>query len=333
MGVTGLRARLQQAGAERAHAWALHRQGQDALPLTLSNRRIYILPTRAGAGLAGLLLILLLAGLNYSNNLALLLTFLLAGVQGVALVLCHRQLLGLQVLQVHAAPVHVGQTLGISLRLKMPAGAAAEDLCGFLRTDGTRHSAVTATEPTLAVLTLHTPAQVRGRWRLPTVGLETRAPLGLFRAWVWLHLNIETLIYPAALGTLPPPAGTGTQDVGNVGQIGQDEWLQLRPWRDGEALRQVAWKTYARGGPLQVTEYGSPAGGPWELDLAQVPLPRLEQRLSQLTQWLISAEQQGQPYSLRLPELTLPASIGPPHQRQCLTALALYGHAPASESV
>ena len=54
---TGLRAALQQQLSLRAGAWALRRQGQDRLPLTLDSRRIYILPTRAGWGLAALLLV------------------------------------------------------------------------------------------------------------------------------------------------------------------------------------------------------------------------------------------------------------------------------------
>ncbi len=50
----------------------------DTPPLTLQARRIYILPTRAGVTAAGLLFLMLLAGMNYSNSLALLLCFMLS---------------------------------------------------------------------------------------------------------------------------------------------------------------------------------------------------------------------------------------------------------------
>ena len=325
---TGLRAALQQQLSLRAGAWALRRQGQDRLPLTLDSRRIYILPTRAGWGLAALLLVLLVAGLNYNNNLALLLTFLLAGVQGVALVLCHRQLLGLRLQQVTLAPAHVGQSLSISLRLHPGPGVDAADLHGFIRQAGARTGTAAASGHPDALLTLSAPALIRGRWQLPALGLETRAPFGLFRAWVWLHLDEATVVYPAAVGALPLAGSAGEDDGAAADRSGQDEWQQLRPWREGDPLRQVAWKAYARGGPLQVAEYSAQTGSPLLLDLAQVPLPDLEQRLSQLCRWALTAEQQGRRFGLRLPEITLPPDQGAAHLHRCLNALALHGTAP-----
>jgi uncharacterized protein (DUF58 family) len=322
-----LRAALRQQLAVQAGAWALRRQGRDRLPLTLDSRRIYILPTRAGWGLAALLLVLLVAGLNYNNNLALLLTFLLAGVQGVALVLCHRQLLGLRIDQVTLTPAHVGHSVSISLTMHPEPSVDAADLHGFIRHAGTRTASAAASGHPDARLILSVPAWVRGRWQLPTLGLETHAPFGLFRAWVWLHLDAATVVYPAAVGALPLAGSAGEDDGVAADRSGQDEWRQLRPWREGDPLRQVAWKTYARGGPLQVAEYSAQAGGPLLLDLARVPLPNLEQRLSQLCRWALTAQQQGRRFGLRLPQVTLPPDQGAAHLHRCLSALALHGTA------
>ena len=56
---------------------------QSRLPLTdsitLTQRNVYILPTRPGLMLALTLLVLLVASINYQLNLGYLLTFLLAG--------------------------------------------------------------------------------------------------------------------------------------------------------------------------------------------------------------------------------------------------------------
>ena len=84
------------------------RQGPDQLPVSLARRRLYILPTRAGLAFAALLFLMLLAGLNYANSLALLLTFLLGGFALVVMQQCHRNLLGLSVIAVHAPPVFAG---------------------------------------------------------------------------------------------------------------------------------------------------------------------------------------------------------------------------------
>jgi fatty acid desaturase len=50
------------------------------LPLRLKRRQIYILPTRAGMVFAFFLLAMLVAAINYTNNLAFLLTFLLGSI-------------------------------------------------------------------------------------------------------------------------------------------------------------------------------------------------------------------------------------------------------------
>ncbi|HEY2416490.1 MAG TPA: hypothetical protein VGH84_01120, partial [Steroidobacteraceae bacterium] len=103
---SGFRAR---ARLERAvSAWARSRQGEDQAPLTLQSRRIYVLPTRTGLVAAALLFVMVLAGLNYQNNLALLLSFLLCGVALVSMYECHRTLSGLQIssAQVEATFAH-----------------------------------------------------------------------------------------------------------------------------------------------------------------------------------------------------------------------------------
>jgi hypothetical protein len=61
------------------------------------------------------------------------------------------------------------------------------------------------------------------------------------------------------------------------------------------------------------------------LDFTQLQALPLEQRLSQLTQWVLDCERLGETYSLRLPQQTLPPGHGIAHQRACLEALGLYG--------
>src|SRR5438874_10032894 len=87
---------------ESAAAWMRRRQGVDLLPVALERRRLYILPTGTGVAFAALLFLMLIAGLNYGNSLALFLTFLLGAFALVAMQQCHRNLLGIAVLTVSA---------------------------------------------------------------------------------------------------------------------------------------------------------------------------------------------------------------------------------------
>ena len=62
---------LRQAAINQLRARVIRRHGRDSLPISINRRRIYILPTRFGFMLGGILAAMLVAGLNYNSNLAL----------------------------------------------------------------------------------------------------------------------------------------------------------------------------------------------------------------------------------------------------------------------
>src|SRR5260221_8250743 len=83
----------------------------EALPAALDRHRIYTLPTRFGMFLAALLSTMLLGALNYNNNPALLLGFLLAASAQPSLHVTHLSLSGVRLCGARAAPVHPGDPL------------------------------------------------------------------------------------------------------------------------------------------------------------------------------------------------------------------------------
>src|SRR5262245_11181866 len=93
---------------KRIASWARRRQGPDAPPVELNSRRVYILPTRVGIGFGLMLLVMLIAGINYGNSLALFLTFMLAGFGLVTMHQCHRNLVRTIFVSAAAAPTFAG---------------------------------------------------------------------------------------------------------------------------------------------------------------------------------------------------------------------------------
>jgi uncharacterized protein (DUF58 family) len=160
------------------------------------------------------------------------------------------------------------------------------------------------------------------------VRLEQRAPFGLFKAWAWLHVEDSARVWPHPAGARALPLVAGERSGLDTRLAGLDEWAGLRPFRDGDSPRQVAWKAYARGAPLLVREYQDPRGAERVLDYARLSGIDPEARLSQLAAWVIAADRDGDAWALRLPSTVLPAAHGPAHRRACLDALALHGFAP-----
>jgi uncharacterized protein (DUF58 family) len=302
------------------------RQGIDQLPVSLQRRRLYILPTRAGAAFAGLLLLMLVAGLNYANSLALFLTFVLIGFALVVMQLCHRNLLGTEVAAALAPAVFAGGAGRLLVTLDNPSALARARIQAALPAGAAREAQLAP--GARGELELLVAAPLRGRVLLESVRFSTTYPFGLFRAWTWLHTPLEMLVYPRPHGSRPVPQQGGARS-GRLGLPagGADEWAGLRPFRDGDSPRQVDWKAYAREAPLLVKEYTQASGELLEFDFGALAPLDTEARLSQLARWIVDAETRGERYGLVLPQQRFAPDRGPQHRHRCLAALALFGPA------
>jgi uncharacterized protein (DUF58 family) len=163
---------------------------------------------------------------------------------------------------------------------------------------------------------------------VPTITVETRFPLGLFRAWsVWRPAG-EVIAWPrpetpaAALPLSHPQATEGHHQRRSSG----GEFDGVRGWRRGDSMRQVVWKKVARTGELVSRDSTSSVSRELWLDwtAAQVAGGGLEERLSRLTAWILAAEKAGQPWGLHLPQRDIAPAIGDAHRVAALERLALW---------
>lgn len=312
---------------KRMATWIRQRQGEDTLPLTLQRRRVYILPTRAGYGFLLLLLLMLIAGLNYANSLALFLTFLLSGFVLVAMHLCHRNLLGASLYAAVAPPTFATCPGCLRLTLENTADLPRYHLESGVSSEPTRAADVAARSRQHIDLAVAAPK--RGLITLDRLRLTTTHPFGLFRTWTWIHAPITMLVYPRPFGPLPMPSESGRKSgTRSQGYSGADEWHGLRAFRDGDSPRQVDWKAYAREGPLLVKEYSASGSELRVFDFRQVESLGTEARLEQIARWVVDAEEHGDRYGLELPGVHITPDRGPNHRHRCLAALALYGLEP-----
>jgi uncharacterized protein (DUF58 family) len=319
-----LRQRLRESFNRRMRRWSIRRHGEDRLPLTLHRRRVYILPTGFGVLYGFILFGMLLAGLNYNNNLALALAFTLAALGVVAMHFCHRNLAGLELKAIEAEPLFAGESG--ALRVELLNSSRLERLDIELRAgDG---AAVVLSIPAGERVSCRVPveAQRRGRNLITRLAFETRFPLRLFRAWAWAYDCAEFIAYPKPLGNAPPPliepAQSGRHDTPSAGD---EDFAGLREYRRGDSPRSVSWKAYARTAQLLSKEYSGAARRWLFLDLASAPGVDVEARLSQVTRWVVDAERAADAYALALPGVRVDLGLGAAHRRRCLLALALHG--------
>jgi uncharacterized protein (DUF58 family) len=304
--------------------WARRRQGLDVPPFTLQSRRIYILPTPLGVGFGVMLLVMLIAGINYGNSAAMFLTFLLGGFALVSMHQCHRNLLRASFISAAAPPTFADKhgTLRVTLSNDARFMRYGVEVSALESARASMDIPVNGSAHTDVVL----PLSKRGVLRIDRLHVSTSYPYNLFRAWAWVHLPVEVVVYPRAHGPLPMPMDSGQKSGPRTLAIaGSDEWRGLRPFRDGDSPRQVAWKAYARGAPLLVKEYSALGAELRLFDFSKLQSLDIETRLEQLARWVVEAESRGERYGLTLPGYQFEPDSGPQHRHECLAALALYG--------
>jgi uncharacterized protein (DUF58 family) len=310
----------------RFERWILRRvrrlRGTQSLPFTLEYRLVYVLPTRFGVWFGLLLAITALGGLNFNNNMALLLGFVLAAVAQLTTLLAYRNIAGLTVGRICAAPVFAGETARFRVYLDNQ-----EERHRFAVQITSASSADTRDmEPGQSrALVLQQASSERGWMVMAPFNIENRYPLGLFRAWSIVIPDAACLVYPRPAPSPPPLPRAGRGDSG-AAQPGEGENFHgLREYRTGDPLRRVAWRASARHDRLysRLTEISRNEA--CELDWKLLGGHDTEQRLSILTAWVMAAERQQLPYSLSLPDQSVARGLGDEHRDTCLQLLALYG--------
>ena len=309
------------------HRFSLSRflkgEGPESGPIHLVQRRVYIFPSKRGLFFAVAGLVMLVGALNYNNSLGFLLVFLLASLSIVAILHTYRNLLHLKINVGNIAPVFCGDIVRVpvildnnhypnrySIRLDFPGGQT-------LFTDIVSNHWIRV-EPTLR-------SSKRGRHQLDRFTVSTIFPLGLFKAWSHAQFKTQYLVYPTPdkQHELPRESLFHFNLTGDTGN-GCDDFAGLRNYQQGDSLRHVHWKTYAREQGMYTKQFGGDRAEELWLDWETLSDLETEDRLSRLTRWVLDADAKQYNYGLRLPDQQIELGHGPAHRHRCLEALALY---------
>lgn len=304
----------------------LRHAGTDASGVArLGPRTVFILPTAFGYLYTLLVASLLIAAFNYLNNLVMGLSFMLAGMGLVGMVQTWRNLVGLEIRVLEPQPVFAGQIARFPVSLhKTSAGGASLALRLDRGTPTPADLSASASASALCEL----PARSRGLLKPRRLVIESRYPLGLFRAWSIVVPGSCGLVYPAPLPDSARPSPAGGQGGSEAASHDGDDFAGLRLHRRGEPLHRVDWKAMARSGELHTKVFVSEARTPERIAWDDTPAGDAEIRLSMLTAWVLDAVHENRPFSFHLPDLDIATDQGQAHGERCLRALALHGLSP-----
>lgn len=318
-------------------------------------RNIYVVPTQAGFGLIGIILLTLVAAINFQNSLIYIVSFWLGSLLLVNVLYSYRNLNGLQLELLGPEPCFAGQQCLVSLRAsgrgdkesiyigwkeidlamidlavvdKRGGDKRGGDKRGADKRGPGKHEATADAAGTLEFQVAY-PAPMRGRLQPPRLDVFTRYPAGLVVSWAYARLDIQAIVYPhpqlmdenQLIGRADESAEEGRELAGGV-----SDFSGMRPYQEGDSPRRIHWAKYAQTGKLYSKVFVDYEQHDLWLDWATLTSATIEQRLSHLCARVLQLSEQQQRFGLRLPGKTLSPDTGGAHRAACLTALALYPH-------
>jgi len=242
--------------------------------------RRWVTPAYAGLLLLGLNIFLFAAAVNSMAGWLYVITGLILGLLVVAAILPPRHLRGLVLERGAVEPVYAGDRLRLSLLVTNATSSLRSGLQVWDRLPRALWSPIQGEHPQQAIAEIlprdtycwqyELTPQRRGVYTWQQVSVRTASPLGLF--WCQRQMSVPTqlVVYPQVLPLQRCPL------LDQLGQELSQDWRDrqhhlhvaqegitrsLRPYRWGDPLRLVHWRTSARYGELRVREFDTFSGG------------------------------------------------------------------------
>ncbi len=300
----------------------------DTLPLTIHHERVYILPSTRGIAFIGVLAIMLMASINYSLNLGYALCFILIGLFCSCLLSTYRNLV--QVKFVHAAANDTFEDTPLVYKIilsdeRKRARCSIRICCEQsddtfdIKANGTAEANLLIKEPK------------RGIHSLGRLTISSDFPLGLWRAWGYVHTPVTAHVYPkpehptVALNNQTSESGGKSKP-----RVGEQEYQGLKTYENTDSPAHVAWKQAASGRGMYSKKFEA------ETEQQQVSIRwqdtpsnlAIEQRLSRMASWVNKAISENSIYTFELPggdfSNSQKSRSGAAYGKSCLRALAAF---------
>lgn len=307
----------------RFRRWLDHRIPA-AREVMLDQRRIFIFPSRQGFAFLFVIAAILIGAINYENNMVYGVAFLLISVFVSTIMHTYANLSGLVIRATHTRAAFAGEDAEFNIMLCRQHKRVYHGLIvGWPQGSVAVENLLQGAERPVR---LFVKTQQRGRLHPGRLHIETLYPLGFLRAWTWVDLDMQCIVYPKPLfaGVLPRQGSTENEEGAATDQRGTDEFAGFRGYQVGDSLKSVHWRSLAKGQPLQTRLFSSLADRRLWLDWNQVG-GDTEQRLSKLCYWVLEASKGPDEYGLRLPGTVIAPGRGDEHRQMLLRHLALHG--------
>jgi uncharacterized protein (DUF58 family) len=295
----------------------------------LTQRNIFILPSRFGLAFIFLIILLFILGTNYQNNLIIIMCYLFSSLFITTLFYSYFNMAGLSV---SAQGTYNGYK---DEKVIIPVNVSADHIKQSLTFNFMHHQKLEVSK-IYENKTISIPVNFnhRGKHLLNRLIISSEFPLGLFKCWTKLQFDIGIITYPKPLkctssfNNINIQEYDELQETKNAHRTKGEDFYELKPYQKGEPLGHVAWKQVAKGNMWQTKHYSQPQNHSILLSLTDMPSNSIEDKLSNLCYLVLKYHEAGMDFGLRLHDNTtnnlIETDSGKNHLEKCLMLLATF---------
>lgn len=288
--------------------------------ITLSQNKIYIIPTQYGVIMLWVIVALAGVGVNYGNSMILGLAYLLVSFFIIAIWHTYRNLSGLTIQSTHTQNGFMGDALVLKVNLSASRNRTYETVS--IIWEGVRKTVTIAglkdANPELLI-----PVNRRGYFKPGRLRVETTFPVGLLVGWSYARFDVGGWVYPKPIQNKHLTAiRSGSGDTKNSVLGGTEDFFGVRHYMPGDSLKQIDWKVYAKENALYTKQFVDPVDHSIWLDWQNFSGAGDELAYSYMCYWVLIMTERKQTFGIRLPNKVVELNSGEPHKMRCLLALA-----------
>lgn len=294
----------------------------------------FILPTRFGWAVTGLMTCLFILGTNYQNNVILMFCYFVFALLLLALFHSYTSFVQYNISFRPVDNCFANQQVQLSFELSRKPNRSSLHSLSNIAIYSNRYPIYEYLENgsnTIAICSL-----ARGRHQLDRISIESIFPFGLFRCWSHLTVPGQFYVFPS-----PIPCRLKLRQQQSQGKTGHQtsvlvtsEDLQgIRDYRDSDPIHHVSWKHFAKGQGLLSKDFSERSAISGWLHFIDYFTENVEHALGETTFQILELSNQDANFGFSIGNQQIMPSSGMQHQQQCLEAVALYRHKQAPQSI
>ncbi len=295
-------------------------------PLKIGYNQIRIYPTAVGFLYLGCAIILFLLGINYQNNLVIILCCILLAAIPFVILDTYANMNEITLEPLDTSNHFAGETVRFRLKLKTTKKRHAFLVAPMNEGDGISEFYDIVDDGSELGIVFH--PEKRGYLESGAFIITSSYPLGIIRTHIVIDFKQKTLIYPRPLignyHLSEQAISVGSHITTNSANIkGMDELSGLRPYREGESPSLISWKQVAMNRGFYAKDFTATVDEKEYLDIDTLP-GTLEERISVMTYATLQLSANNRLFGVKLGRNVIEPNQGEKHKEAILKALALY---------